>query len=68
MKVLIVHNRYRSESPSGENRVVDQETAALELAGYDVERFERFSDDIAGWSRPRQALVSPQVVWSGKAR
>lgn len=68
MKVLIVHNRYRSESPSGENRVVDQETAALELAGYDVERFERFSDDIAGWSRPRQALVSLQVVWSGEAR
>jgi hypothetical protein len=24
MKILVVHNRYRSTSPSGENRVVDQ--------------------------------------------
>ena len=29
MKILVVHNRYRSASPSGENRVVDQETKAL---------------------------------------
>jgi glycosyltransferase involved in cell wall biosynthesis len=68
MKVLLVHNRYRSDSPSGENRVVDQEAAALEAAGNDVERFERFSDDIAGWSRPRQALVPLRVVWSQEAR
>jgi glycosyltransferase involved in cell wall biosynthesis len=68
MKVLLVHNRYRSDSPSGENRVVDQEAAALEAAGNHVERFERFSDDIAGWSRPRQAIVPLRVVWSQEAR
>ena len=28
MKILVVHNRYRSSSPSGEDRVVDQEHAA----------------------------------------
>ena len=67
MKVLVVHNRYRSDLPSGENRVVDQEAAALESAGHDVEHFERFSDDIAGWSRPRQALVPLRVVWSREA-
>jgi glycosyltransferase involved in cell wall biosynthesis len=68
MKVLLVHNRYRSDSPSGENRVVDQEAAALEAAGNHVERFEYFSDDIAGWSRLRQALVPLRVVWSWEAR
>ena len=29
MKVLIAHSRYRTTAPSGENLVVDQETAAL---------------------------------------
>ena len=29
MKILIAHNRYRSTAPSGENRVVDQESTAL---------------------------------------
>jgi len=68
MKVLLVHNRYRSDSPSGVNRVVDQEAATLEAAGSHVERFEYFSYDIAGWSRPRQALVPLRVVWSQEAR
>ena len=29
MRILLVHNRYRSGTPSGENRVVDQEGEAL---------------------------------------
>ena len=29
MRILIVHNRYRPTAPSGENAVVDQESAAL---------------------------------------
>src|ERR1035437_9584000 len=68
MKVLQVHNRYRSGSPSGEDRVVDQEGAALVAAGHTVERFERLSDDIEGWSRPRKLLVAGRVVWSSEAR
>ena len=69
MKVLLVHNRYRSDSPSGENRVSStRRQAALEAAGHNVEHFERFSDDIASWSRPRQALVPLRVVWSQEAR
>ena len=68
MKVLVVHNRYRSASPSGEDRVVDQETAALAAAGHVVERFERFSDDIASWSAARKALLPARVVWSDEAR
>ena len=32
MHVLVVHNRYNSAQPSGENRVVDQEVALLRAA------------------------------------
>ena len=55
MRILVVHGRYRSEAPSGENIVVDQETAALRAAGHEVELFERHSDDIASWSPARKA-------------
>jgi glycosyltransferase involved in cell wall biosynthesis len=67
MKILIVHNRYRSGSPSGENRVVDQETEALLRAGHTVEHFERLSDTIEGMSLGRRMLVPGQVLWSSSA-
>ncbi len=67
MRVLVVHNRYRSASPSGENRVVDQETRALLRAGHDVEHFERESDDIQSFSLRQKALLPGQVVWSPSA-
>ncbi|MGH3097562.1 MAG: glycosyltransferase [Streptosporangiales bacterium] len=68
MRVLIVHNRYRSAAPSGENRVVDQESAALTAAGHDVEHFEQHSDDIELWSPARKAALPAQVVWNRAAR
>jgi glycosyltransferase involved in cell wall biosynthesis len=69
VRILIVHNRYRSGSPSGENRVVDQESALLAAGGHQVERFERCSDDIGELPWSRKALVPAQVVWNpGAAR
>ncbi|MEV8612320.1 glycosyltransferase [Amycolatopsis sp. NPDC051373] len=68
MKVLVVHNRYRSEQPSGENNVVDAETALLAAGGLRVSLFERQSDDIAAMSLPRKALVPVQVPWNRSAR
>jgi glycosyltransferase involved in cell wall biosynthesis len=68
MRILVVHGRYRSEAPSGENIVVDQETAALRAAGHDVELFERHSDDIAGWSLVRKASLPLRTVWSGEVK
>jgi glycosyltransferase involved in cell wall biosynthesis len=68
LRVLQVHNRYRSSSPGGEDRVVDQEGAALAERGHVVERFERSNDDIDHWSLPRRAMVPGQVVWSNSAR
>jgi glycosyltransferase involved in cell wall biosynthesis len=68
LRVLMVHNRYRSGQPSGEDRVVDQETALLRAAGHEVEAFERRSDDIAGMSVPARAAVPLRVPWNGAVR
>ena len=68
MRVMQVHNRYRSAAPSGENRVVDIEGAALAELGHDVVRFERFSDDIETWSRRRKATMPAKVVWNPESR
>jgi glycosyltransferase involved in cell wall biosynthesis len=68
MRILVVHNRYRTEQPSGEDNVVDQEVALLRDAGHHVDRFERRSDDIAGMSLPRKALVPLGVPWNPAAR
>jgi glycosyltransferase involved in cell wall biosynthesis len=64
MRVLLIHNRYRSARPSGENRVVDQESEELARAGHEVRRFEKDSDEIEHWSAAQKALLPVQVVWS----
>ena len=42
--------------------MVDQEVDALEAAGHEVRRFERFSDDIAQFSVPGKVFVPVRVV------
>ena len=64
MRVLLVHSRYRSATPSGENRVVDQESQELSRAGHEVRRFEKDSDEIEHWSAAQKALLPARVVWS----
>jgi glycosyltransferase involved in cell wall biosynthesis len=64
VKVLVVHNRSRSSSPSGEDRVVDQETAALAAAGHTVERFERLSDAIPDLPVLQKLMVPARVPWN----
>jgi glycosyltransferase involved in cell wall biosynthesis len=64
MKVLVVHNRYRSVQPSGENAVVDEETGLLLEQGCRVERLEVESDEIEKWPFYRKALLPAGVVWS----
>jgi glycosyltransferase involved in cell wall biosynthesis len=68
LRVLVMHNRYRSEQPSGENNVVDAEVALLREAGHQVDLFERRSDDIAEMSMARKALVPLRVPWNPSAR
>jgi glycosyltransferase involved in cell wall biosynthesis len=68
MHVLVVHNRYASAQPSGENKVVDQEVALLRGAGHRVEVFERRSDDIAARSLLAKAAVPLLVPWNPAVR
>ena len=68
MKVMLVHNRYRSAAPSGENRVVDQEADMLAKLGHEVTRYERHSDDIQALPKAKKALLPAQVVWSPGTR
>jgi len=68
MRIMVVHNRYRSAVPSGENKVVDREAEALASLGHDVIRFERCSDEIDNWSRLRKVSLPAQVIWSRRAR
>jgi glycosyltransferase involved in cell wall biosynthesis len=48
IKILLLHNFYRSASPSGENQVFEMERALLERRGHRVEVSTRHSDEIAG--------------------
>ncbi|WP_030267113.1 glycosyltransferase [Streptomyces sp. NRRL B-24484] len=68
MHVLVVHNRYASAQPSGENKVVDQEVELLREAGHRVEVFERRSDDIAARSLPGKVAVPLLVPWNPAVR
>jgi glycosyltransferase involved in cell wall biosynthesis len=64
MRILIVHNRYRSGAPSGENRVVDQESEALAALGHEVIPFGRGSDEIAQWPLAKKAMLPARTIWS----
>ncbi|MFD7335369.1 glycosyltransferase [Streptomyces violascens] len=68
MHILVVHNRYSSAQPSGENKVVDQEVELLRAAGHRVEVFERRSDEIAARSLPGKAAVPLLVPWNPAVR
>lgn len=68
MKVLLVHNRFRSAGPSGENRVVDQESEALAGAGHEVLRFGADSDEIKSWTLLKKAQVPARLIWNPASR
>ena len=67
MRVLVVHNRYRSSVPSGENRVVDTEREALTARGHEVIRFERDNEEIGQWPLVKKATLPARAVWSQEA-
>src|SRR5581483_6752869 len=60
MRVMVVHNRYRSALPSGENAVVDQEIGWLRAAGVDVVPFLPSSDEMSLWDK---ALLPVSPIW-----
>ena len=48
IKVLLVHNFYGSEAPSGENQVVVHDINLLRADGHEVVLFSRSSDFVRG--------------------
>jgi len=64
----VVHNRYRSSLPSGEDHVVEQETTALQSLGMSVDRFERCSDHIATMPAAQKAMVPVRLAWNRQAQ
>ncbi len=64
MRILVLHNRYRSGDTSGENRVVRDEAALLREAGHDVATWE---PEPAVGSFAGQARAAVDAVWSRRA-
>ncbi|TCC65950.1 glycosyltransferase family 1 protein [Kribbella pittospori] len=67
MRVAMLHNRYRTGQPSGENTVVAQTVDLLRNSGHEVDLYVRNSDDIAAMSRKDRALLPFRSVWSFSA-
>lgn len=61
MKVLFVHNFYRSSAPSGEDSVYRSEADLLRMRGVEVIRYEQHNDEI---NKPVRAAFGS--VWSRK--
>lgn len=63
----MAHNRYRSDVPSGENRVVDLEIAALRATGVDVVTYLRSSDEIDSFSATEKLALTVMPIHSRRA-
>ncbi|WP_238354764.1 glycosyltransferase [Kribbella sandramycini] len=63
----MLHNRYRSGQPSGENTVVAQTVDLLGNSGHEIDLYARNSDDIAAMGRKDRALLPFRSVWSYSA-
>src|SRR3954453_20320691 len=67
LRVLFVHNRSSSDPASGENRVVDDDAAALEARGVVVERFEASNDYVKHAGLATKIPAAVNGVWSRSA-
>src|SRR4029079_18905156 len=64
VRILVVHNRYRSSGPSGENTAVDDTVELLRAAGATVHTAMISSDDIARRTRLGLVGTAARVTWS----
>jgi len=68
LRVLVVHNRYSSKVPSGENLSVADEVRWLGEAGVEVELHTVSNDDVLGRGAVRQVRQALETPWSPAAR
>lgn len=67
MRVLVVHNRYSSRVPSGENLAVDDEVRWLREAGVEVVRHEVSNDELISPGVLGRARDGVESMWSPSA-
>jgi len=63
-RAAVVHNSYVSDSPSGEDVVVEEECRLLQTQGLAVYRYSRFNDELKGATAGKLALAALQAPWS----
>jgi glycosyltransferase involved in cell wall biosynthesis len=68
MRVLLVHNRYRTSAPSGEDAAVRNEHRMLEKRGIEVIPFDRCNDDIDDSTLVAKAATAAGTIWSQRSR
>jgi glycosyltransferase involved in cell wall biosynthesis len=68
MRVLLVHNRYRTSAPSGEDAAVRNEHRMLEKRGIEVVPFDRCNDDIDDSTLAARAAMAAGTIWSRRSR
>jgi glycosyltransferase involved in cell wall biosynthesis len=68
MRALVVHNRYSSRVPSGENLAVDDEVHWLRDAGVEVTVHAVTNDDIVAPGALARARDGVEATWSLSAR
>ena len=64
MRILLIHNRYQSHAPSGEDIVFDDECQLLREYGHEVITYERHNDDIKTFSLWQKASLLWKTTWS----
>lgn len=67
MRVLLVHNEYQSDAPSGESSVFAAEKVLLESRGNRVIVFQRFNDEIKSFSPWRRVSLLWETAWSAES-
>jgi glycosyltransferase involved in cell wall biosynthesis len=68
MRALVVHNRYSSLVPSGENLSVQDEVGWLREAGVDVQLHTVSNDDAVAADLGQKVRQATSATWSGPAR
>ena len=67
MKILLTHNYYRSEAPSGEDNVARAEEKLIRDKGVSVVTFNKFNDEFDSYSLRQKIYASKELIWSSKS-
>jgi glycosyltransferase involved in cell wall biosynthesis len=68
MKVLMVHNRYRTSAPSGEDTAVRNELRMLKRGGIEAVLFDRCNDDLQDAGTTGRLSMAAGAIWSRRSR